>query len=58
MDASFDWDVLKAICSTGGRGVKLVVKGIERADDTERLAAMGCDGVIVSNHGGRQLVWC
>jgi (S)-mandelate dehydrogenase len=53
MDASFDWDVLKAIRDRWPR--KLVVKGIERADDTERLAAMGCDGVIVSNHGGRQL---
>ena len=53
MDASFDWDVLKAIRDRWPR--KLVVKGVERADDAERLAAMGCDGVIVSNDGGRQL---
>ena len=32
----------------------MLVKGILRADDAERLAAMGCDGLIVSNHGGRQ----
>jgi (S)-mandelate dehydrogenase len=28
---------------------------VERPDDAERAAAMGCDGVVVSNHGGRQL---
>jgi (S)-mandelate dehydrogenase len=32
-----------------------MVKGILRADDAERAVALGCDGVIVSNHGGRQL---
>ncbi|HTO51049.1 MAG TPA: alpha-hydroxy acid oxidase [Burkholderiales bacterium] len=53
MDPSFDWDGLKAIRDRWPR--KLIVKGVERADDTERLAAIGCDGVIVSNHGGRQL---
>jgi (S)-mandelate dehydrogenase len=34
---------------------KLVVKGIMHPDDAVRCAALGCDGVIVSNHGGRQL---
>jgi (S)-mandelate dehydrogenase len=33
---------------------KLVVKGLQRADDARRAAAAGCDGIIVSNHGGRQ----
>jgi len=33
----------------------MLLKGIERADDAERAAAMGCDGIVVSNHGGRQL---
>jgi (S)-mandelate dehydrogenase len=33
----------------------MLVKGILRADDAERLAAMGIDAVVVSNHGGRQL---
>ena len=42
MDTAFDWDVLKAIRDRWPR--KLVVKGVERADDAERLAAMGCDG--------------
>jgi L-lactate dehydrogenase (cytochrome)/(S)-mandelate dehydrogenase len=34
---------------------KLVVKGIMHPDDALRCAALGCDGIIVSNHGGRQL---
>jgi L-lactate dehydrogenase (cytochrome) len=33
----------------------LVVKGILRAKDAERAVGIGADGVIVSNHGGRQL---
>ncbi len=32
----------------------LVVKGVLRARDAERLEAEGIDGVWVSNHGGRQ----
>ena len=34
---------------------KLVIKGIMHADDATRCAALGCDGIVVSNHGGRQL---
>jgi L-lactate dehydrogenase (cytochrome)/(S)-mandelate dehydrogenase len=34
---------------------RLVVKGILRADDALRAASEGVDGVIVSNHGARQL---
>jgi isopentenyl diphosphate isomerase/L-lactate dehydrogenase-like FMN-dependent dehydrogenase len=34
---------------------KLLVKGVERADDAARLVALGVDGIWVSNHGGRQL---
>jgi L-lactate dehydrogenase (cytochrome)/(S)-mandelate dehydrogenase len=33
----------------------LMVKGILDADDAERVADLGVDGVVVSNHGGRQL---
>jgi L-lactate dehydrogenase (cytochrome)/(S)-mandelate dehydrogenase len=32
-----------------------VVKGIMRPGDALRAAEIGCDGIIVSNHGGRQL---
>jgi L-lactate dehydrogenase (cytochrome) len=33
----------------------LVVKGIQTASDARRVVERGVDGVIVSNHGGRQL---
>ncbi|WP_206998614.1 alpha-hydroxy acid oxidase [Trinickia mobilis] len=33
----------------------LVIKGILHVDDAKQAAAMGADGIIVSNHGGRQL---
>lgn len=34
---------------------KLVVKGVQSLDDATRLAELGVDGIILSNHGGRQL---
>lgn len=34
---------------------KLVVKGLISADDVQRAEQAGADGVILSNHGGRQL---
>lgn len=34
---------------------KLVVKGILDVEDARLAADAGCDGIIVSNHGGRQL---
>src|SRR5438445_13717692 len=53
MDASFDWEYLKRLRELWPR--KLLLKGVERPDDAERALAIGCDGVVVSNHGGRQL---
>lgn len=34
---------------------KLVVKGVMAAEDAEEFAKVGVDGIVVSNHGGRQL---
>jgi pre-mycofactocin synthase len=34
---------------------KLVLKGILRVDDAERAAALGADGICVSNHGAKVL---
>ena len=34
---------------------KLVLKGVAGEMDTERAIKLGLDGIIVSNHGGRQL---
>ena len=36
-------------------GVPVLVKGVLRADDARECMAAGAAGVIVSNHGGRQL---
>jgi L-lactate dehydrogenase (cytochrome) len=36
----------------------ILVKGVLTADDTRRAFDTGCAGVIVSNHGGRQLDTC
>jgi (S)-mandelate dehydrogenase len=33
---------------------KLVIKGLQHPADAKRAMAAGCDGIIVSNHGGRQ----
>lgn len=35
--------------------VPLLVKGILHAEDAQRALALGCDGIVVSNHGGRVL---
>ena len=53
MDAGLDWEYIKRLRELWPG--KLLLKGIERPDDAERAAAVGCDGVVVSNHGGRQL---
>jgi L-lactate dehydrogenase (cytochrome) len=34
---------------------KLVVKGIQTLDDARAVAELGVDGLVLSNHGGRQL---
>jgi (S)-mandelate dehydrogenase len=53
MDPALDWEALKRLRELWPR--KLLLKGVERPDDAERAASIGCDGVVVSNHGGRQL---
>lgn len=34
---------------------KLAVKGVQTVDDAKKLADFGVDGIVLSNHGGRQL---
>lgn len=34
---------------------KFVVKGIQTVEDARRVVALGADGLVLSNHGGRQL---
>lgn len=47
------WDDMKWIRSR--TPVPLVIKGILHREDARRCVTLGADGVIVSNHGGRQL---
>jgi lactate 2-monooxygenase len=47
------WDDLEWL--RGQTALPLLVKGVLRADDAERALERGADGVIVSNHGGRQV---
>ena len=35
--------------------MEIWIKGIVTAEDTIKAIEMGCDGILVSNHGGRQL---
>ncbi|MCG8384804.1 MAG: alpha-hydroxy-acid oxidizing protein [Cytophagales bacterium] len=57
MDQTFDGrlneDKIKAIRKLWDG--KLVVKGIVNEQDAEKVIKLGADGIIVSNHGGRQL---
>lgn len=34
---------------------KFVVKGVQTLEDAKRVAHLGVDGIVLSNHGGRQL---
>jgi 4-hydroxymandelate oxidase len=52
-DAGVTWkdlDWLRQVC-----GLRIVLKGVVRGDDARKAIDHGVDGVIVSNHGGRQL---
>jgi (S)-mandelate dehydrogenase len=53
MDASFSFDDLAWLRSLWPH--KLLIKGIGRPADAERCIKLGADGVIMFNHGGRQL---
>ncbi|MEO7885650.1 MAG: alpha-hydroxy acid oxidase [Polaromonas sp.] len=48
-----DWEHLALIRRQWKRS--LVVKGIMNSEDARKVRDMGADGLIVSNHGGRQL---
>jgi (S)-mandelate dehydrogenase len=53
MDRSFTWRRLEEIRSRWHGAI--VLKGILRARDAKRAVDCGIDGIVVSNHGGRQL---
>jgi L-lactate dehydrogenase (cytochrome) len=53
MDPTISYEDLDII-----RGIwpgKIVIKGVQNVADAKRLVDLGVDGIILSNHGGRQL---
>ncbi len=53
ISSTVNWDTLQRI-RDDWQG-KLLVKGILHPDDATKALAAGCDGIVVSNHGGRQI---
>jgi isopentenyl diphosphate isomerase/L-lactate dehydrogenase-like FMN-dependent dehydrogenase len=51
--SSLTWENLSFVRSR--TTLPIVLKGIQHPDDAELAIAHGADGIIVSNHGGRQL---
>src|SRR5262249_53425297 len=56
LDASLTWDVIAWLRSE--TKIPIVVKGIIAAEDAALAVQAGVDGIVVSNHGGRQLDGC
>lgn len=52
-DPTLNWKEVEQIKSQWGG--KLILKGILDAEDAKMAREVGCDALIVSNHGGRQL---
>jgi L-lactate dehydrogenase (cytochrome) len=53
IDPSLNWDDLHWLRSV--TRLPIVLKGVQTWEDTVRAAEMGLSGVVLSNHGGRQL---
>lgn len=53
IDASLDWSVIAWLRSVST--LPVLVKGIMTGEDAARAVRAGADGILVSNHGGRQL---
>ena len=54
IDPSLTWDDLAWIREVSG-GMPVLAKGVLTAEDARIAVDQGIDGVVVSNHGGRQL---
>lgn len=52
-DPTVDFEDLKWIKEQWGG--KLIVKGIQNVGDAKKVASLGADAIVLSNHGGRQL---
>ena len=52
-EPKLDWDMVARLKDKWGG--KLILKGILDVEDAIKAADLGCDAIVVSNHGGRQL---
>ncbi|WP_321364721.1 alpha-hydroxy acid oxidase [uncultured Celeribacter sp.] len=52
-DPRLDWKKIEAIKEMWGG--PLILKGVMEPEDAAMAAKVGCDAIVVSNHGGRQL---
>ena len=53
LDPSMTWDDVAAMVREWGG--QFCLKGIMSVEDAKRAAEIGCTGIVLSNHGGRQL---
>ncbi len=53
LDQSMNWNDAEKLCSKWGGHFAL--KGVVSVEDAKRAVDIGCTGIMVSNHGGRQL---
>jgi (S)-mandelate dehydrogenase len=53
MGGAFSWDEVKRYRDRWKK--PLVLKGLLHPEDAEKAVAIGADGIMVSNHGGRQI---
>jgi isopentenyl diphosphate isomerase/L-lactate dehydrogenase-like FMN-dependent dehydrogenase len=49
--SSLTWDFIKRLRDV--TKMKILIKGLESAQDAELAVRNGADGIVVSNHGGR-----
>ncbi|OCF30695.1 L-lactate dehydrogenase (cytochrome) [Kwoniella heveanensis BCC8398] len=54
IDPSLNWNDLADLKEAAG-DMKVVLKGVQCWEDAVRAAEVGMDGIVLSNHGGRQL---
>jgi L-lactate dehydrogenase (cytochrome) len=53
LDSSMDWnDVERMVKEWNGQ---FCLKGVMSVEDAKKAVAIGCTGIVLSNHGGRQL---
>ena len=53
LNGTLDWDYLEDIRAAWPG--KMLLKGVLDGQDAERAVRVGVDGLVISNHGGRQL---